>query len=125
MAECDQGFAEAQFLIWRDGKMPVADRAAQRPEPAVASDEGGGGGVGTFDHPDATEIGELTGPAVHISDKSIQCIGQRPSDRGAVLNYRAAELAAFGASNHKCHEREAVHDFARLRATRQRLSRFH
>jgi hypothetical protein len=39
VAECDHGFAEAQFLVWCNGKMPVADRAAQRPERAVASDE--------------------------------------------------------------------------------------
>ena len=50
-APCDQGFAEAQFLIWRNGEMTVTDRTAQRPKRAVASDEGGAGGVGTFDHP--------------------------------------------------------------------------
>ena len=73
MAACNQGFAEAQFLVWRDGEMPVADRAAQRPQRAVAGDEGGGGGVGTFDHPDVTEVGQLPSPAVHISDEGAQC----------------------------------------------------
>ena len=51
--------------------MPVADRAAQRPKRAVASDEGGGCGVGTFDHADVTEVGELHGPAVDISDAGL------------------------------------------------------
>ena len=42
VAACDQGFAEAQFLVWWNGEVPVADRAAQRPERAVAGDRGGG-----------------------------------------------------------------------------------
>lgn len=32
VAEFDQGFAELQFLIGRDGEVPVADRVARRAE---------------------------------------------------------------------------------------------
>ena len=60
--------------------MPVADPAAQRPQRAVASDERGRGGVGAFDHPDVTEVGELPGPALDISDEGLQRVGQFVSD---------------------------------------------
>jgi hypothetical protein len=76
VAAWDQRLAEPQFLVWCNDEMPVADRAAQRPQRAVAADERGGGGVGALDHPDVTEVGAPPGPAVDISDEGSQCVGR-------------------------------------------------
>jgi hypothetical protein len=35
----------------------------------------GSGGIGTFDDADVTEVGELPGPAVDISDQGVQRVG--------------------------------------------------
>jgi len=74
--------------------MPVADRAAQRPERAVASNEGGGGGVGTFDHADVTEVGELPRPAVDISDEGVQRVGRFVSSAAGEKGGEFAEVTS-------------------------------
>ena len=45
---------------------------ALRPQHAVTGDERGCGGVGTFEHADVTEVGELPGPAADIGDGGVR-----------------------------------------------------
>jgi hypothetical protein len=56
--------------------MPVADRTAQRPEPAVVRDEGGQRAVCAFHQLGHAEILQLTRPAGYVVDPCGDSRGQ-------------------------------------------------
>ncbi len=63
------------MLGW-DGKMPVADRTAQRPKPAIVRDEGGQCGVCAFHQLGHAKILQLTRPAGNVVDQGGDGRGQ-------------------------------------------------